>query len=144
MNSAIKYILYLVLLNNILSACQSSKYYYLHFNDKKSGTFYFSDIPLYKSIDTCIVKNDTLHIILSTPKIIEEKNRDYYRRYYCKYRRPQLKYTEKFPICNLPSNSNCSAIVLENYYCTRIFKRKNRHKYIQDSSVIFSSYSLEL
>ena len=119
-----------------ISACQSTRCYSLYFHDKKSDVFFLSDTSLINSIDTCIVIKDTLHIILSPPILVKESNREYFR----VYRKPYWRYTEKIPISDYPYNLNYSFIILENYYCTRIFKRKKGLNYSQDSSIIYSSH----
>lgn len=133
-------ILVFVVLAGGISACQSTRYYSLHFYDRESDVFYFSGESLINSIDTCIVIKDTLHIILSPPILMRESNGGYYIEYYKAYRKPDRKYTEKLIASDYPYNLNYSFIILDNYYCTRIFKRKNSRNYIQDSSFIFSSH----
>lgn len=120
-----------------ISSCQSTRYYSLHFHDKKSDVFYLSDTSLINSIDTCFVIKDTLHIVLSPPILMKESNREYYR----VFRKPYWRYTEKLPISDSLYNLNYYPyIMLENYYCTRIFKRKKGCNYYQESSIIQSSH----
>lgn len=155
MRSTIINICIVAILTCTFSACQSSKYYYLHFNDKKTGFFYYSDSTLVKSIDTCVVVNDTLRIILSKPVLKDGYYRGCYTQYYGTYiwasrkyknieKNRENRYVEKIPVSTYPYDQNYSYIKLENYYCTRIFKRKNGSRYVQVSSIEFSSHVLEI
>jgi hypothetical protein len=119
------------------SACQSPRYYYLHFSDKEAETFCYSDTTLVKSIDTCYKVNDTLFFVLKVPLLTKANNMEYY----CTYRNNKNRktYLEILPILDSYSRNNISHIVLKNYYCTRYFKRKRGSHYFQVSSVNFSS-----
>ncbi len=118
-----------------ISACQSSRNYYLHFNDKEAGTFCYSDTTLEKSIDTCFILNDTLFFLLKAPVLTQLNNMEYYYT----YRNNRKKYIERLPICKSCSRNDIPYIVLKNYYCIRYFKRNTHTLYYQVFSVDFSS-----
>lgn len=149
------YICIVAILMCIFSACQSTKYYNLHFNDKNHGFFYRSGYTLVESIDTCIVSDDTLRLILSKPVLKEGSFKGHPTQYYETSiwasriyknveKNRENRYVDKIPFSTYPYNQHYSYIKLENYYCTRIFKRKHGSRYIQVSSIEFSSHVLEI
>lgn len=155
MRSTIINICIVAILTCTFSACHSPKYYYLHFNDKKHGFFYCSAPTIVESTDTCIVSGDTLRLILSKPALQEGSFKGHPTQYYSTYiwasriyknieKNRENRYVEKIPFSTYPYNQYYSYIKLENYYCTRIFKRKNGSRYVQVSSIEFSSHVLEI
>lgn len=135
MRVIIRYIVLFIILAFCTSACQSTKFCYLHFRDNKTDMFYTSDTLLVKSIDTCFIINDTLCIVLKAPIKTKANNREYYYA----FRKPQKIYTEKLPTPDYYLRHDISYVMINNYYCTRYFRRKYGFHYFQVASTIFSS-----